>query len=52
MVKKSYLGNVPNRIRWMAKRKKQEKEYRHLSDEAKLNTRLMFYDLILDVTFE
>ncbi len=25
----------------------QEKEYRHLSSETSLNTRLMFYDLML-----
>lgn len=31
---------------------KQEKEYRHIDDEANLNTRLMFYDLMLDVTFK
>ena len=31
---------------------KQEKEYRHIDDDVNLNTRLMFYDLMLDVTFE
>lgn len=31
---------------------KQEKVYRHIEDDVNLNTRLMFYDLMLDVTFE
>lgn len=30
----------------------QESEYRHLGDGVKLNTRLMYYDLMCDVTRE
>ena len=30
---------------------KQEKEYRHIDEDVRLNTRLMYYDLILDVIF-
>lgn len=31
---------------------KQEREYRHMAEGVELNTRLMYYDLMLDVDFE
>lgn len=31
---------------------RQEKEYRHIDEDVTLNTRLMFYDLMLDITYE
>lgn len=31
---------------------KQEQEYRHIDEEVRLKTRLMYYDLILDVMFQ
>lgn len=41
-----------NGFRTVFSTEKQEREYRHMDDASDLNTRLMYYDLMLDVDFE